>query len=493
VRVPRKRSLRRRLAGTTVVTLGGLVVSIGLQLVIPRVLLVRWGDGGYAVYVAVTGVAAYVSLADAGVQMSLTQRLASLRGSGRDEEALRLARGAVRALSALAVGGVLVLGLALGAFGIGAMRRVVVAGALSPLALFGAMVAQLVSSAVALAAGGWSTAVEQSNEKYSRMPLSALCRALASTTVLLGCAFAGVSSSGALVASACATVPIDLGRFLWARILVQRGPEAAGVREVLSGARGSLLMMLAMSTQAGLWPAVVAAVSPLDVGVAIPSRTIANGARLLSIAAQNILWVPLARRFAANTDPKPIYEFWKRHSPVLALIQMTGVLGLVGVAPAAARLWLPGKAAGIDVLLPFFCAEQALLIATAPSQVLLQAVGRFGRLGAIQFAQAFVGIAATLVLMPHWGALGFAMASAGATAVCVLPGFLAEEYAHWKSMNCRPAGVLGPRLAFAAAGLLCAPTMAYSHGWATLLALVVFFLVSAHALWSVRHRSARAQ
>jgi hypothetical protein len=366
------------------------------------------------------------------------------------------------------------------------MSGVISAGSVSWKAFFVAIVVQLASAAFSLVTGGWSAAVEQSNEKYARSPIAVLCRTLASTSVLVACAYAGVTSSIALIASACATFPIDLARFLWTRTLVPRGHEATGIGDVLRGARGSLLLMVAAATQGGLWPAVAAAVAPLAVGVAIPARTVANGARLLSAVAQNVLWAPLAGRFASIGDPTRMYEFWKRHAPILGVVQMTGVVGLVVVAPAAVHLWLPSKAAGIDGLLPIFCAEQALLIATIPSIVLLPAVGHFGRLGAMQAAQSLVGVVITLLLMPRFGALGFAVASVSSTALCMVPGALLAEYAHWSSMGRTPTGLLGARLALAMAALACAPTMALSRWLAGGLAISVFAAGSVHALWALR-------
>jgi len=471
-------------------SLGSVAVSIGMQLAIPRVLLSRWGDGGYSVYVTVTGIAAYVSLADAGVQMFLTQRLTALRGAGKDEEAAKLARGALKALSLLAIAGLGVLGVALCAFGLTALQRVIASSSLSRVAFFWAIAVQLTSAAFALATGGWSSAVEQSNEKYSRTPIAFLCRSLASSAVLLGCARGGVLPSTALIASACASLPIDIGRFLWSRTLVPRGHEAARVADVLREAKGSLFMMIAGATQAGLWPAVAAAVAPLTVGVAIPARTVANGARLVSSVAQNVLWVPLARRFASISDPEEVYEFWARHSPILALVQMAGVVSLVVVAPAMVQAWLPKKAVEIDLLLPVFGVEQALLIAAVPSLVLLLAVGRFGRLGAVQLAQAIVGIAVTLILMPRLGALGFALASVVSTATCTVPTLLLAEYKHWSLIGQRPLVVLAPRVALAAAAVACAVVMSYSRTISAAVAFVILALGGAHALSSQRRARA---
>jgi O-antigen/teichoic acid export membrane protein len=174
---------------------------------------------------------------------------------------------------------------------------------------------------------------------------------------------------------------------------------------------------------------------------------------------------------------------------------MVGVVGLVAVAPIAVRAWLPTKAAGIETLLPVFCAEQALLIAAIPSLVLLQAVGRFGLIGAIQSVQAMVGVTATLILMPRLGAIGFAIASVCSTAMCLAPGLLVAEYTHWSAMGARPSVVLVPRLALAAAASMCAPAMAISHALAAAVALVVLVVAAVHALWlSRRNRSdARAR
>jgi O-antigen/teichoic acid export membrane protein len=156
------------------------------------------------------------------------------------------------------------------------------------------------------------------------------------------------------------------------------------------------------------------------------------------------------------------------------------------VAPEAVHVWLPHKAAGIDTLLPVFCAEQALLIGAIPSITLLQATGRFGQLGAIQAVQSVVGVVATTLLMPRWGALGFAMASVGSTAVCLVPGAIIAEYAHWSSLGRRPIVVLWSRIVLAIAALACAPMMWASRAAASGLALAVFAAGTWHALRALR-------
>jgi len=482
----RSNSLRTRLAGATAASLIAQVASLAIQLAIPRVLLARWNDGGYAIYIAVTGIAAYLGFADAGVQIYMTQRLSVLCGAGSFVEAGRVARGALRALILLALVGSAILGLAVVTLGMAAIQPVVRASGTGRRVIVIVALALVASAAVALASCGWSSAVEQSHGKYARTPLMGFGRTIITNGFLLSCASLRVAAPTTLVMLACLTVPLDLARAALAWRLLAPGPQAEAVTRVIVGARGGLVMMIASSTQSGLVPATAAAIAPLQVGVVIPSRTVANGARMLTGIAQNILWAPLASRFASYGTAASSFRFWVRYSPVLALIQLGGVAALASAASVVTHVWLPSKAPGIDRVLPLLCAEQALLVAIAPTQVLLPALGHLLGSGAIQLGQALVFLVLTVLLMPSMGALGFASASAIATATCLVPGLLLAEYRYWTSVGVRPARMLMTRSMGAFGGILCALSMTQSRAASIAVSSAVLVAVGAHAWHSVR-------
>ena len=100
----------RSRAGVTRVASAAAVVSLGLsmlaQFATPPILLAGWhATRASALFVAVQGFASYVSVADAGVQLYLIQRLATLRASGEMGAADALTQGGLRAFGVLALSG----------------------------------------------------------------------------------------------------------------------------------------------------------------------------------------------------------------------------------------------------------------------------------------------------------------------------------------------------------------------------------------------------
>jgi O-antigen/teichoic acid export membrane protein len=259
------------------------------------------------------------------------------------------------------------------------------------------------------------------------------------------------------------------------------------LRAVLRDARGSLLYYVASTTQTGLQPYVAAAISPDTVSIAVPGRTLANSARNVSTAVVNVVWVPVAARlFELKSDTERL-RFWKRNSPILATIQMAGIVALLALAPVVVPRWLPSKSNAILELLPFYCIEQAVYVATMPSFVLLQAVGRFGTLGAATMAAALATIAGTIALLPSYGAVGFAAASAAAALLIFAPAVLIVEWRYWRTRRVSAASVLVPRMAWCLAVVGCALPYVH-HPWATVSVLAA--LVFAAAGYAVRTRRA---
>ncbi|MHB8736644.1 MAG: lipopolysaccharide biosynthesis protein [Terriglobales bacterium] len=461
-----------------------LAGTLATQLVVPRVLLSRWGDGGYALYVVVTGLVSYLILADAGVQLYLVQRMTALRSTGKDADAAHLAAGGLRTLTVLALAGLLILCVVFLAL----LPRVMVTANGRAGSSWGIMIAFLVQAtgcAFNLATGGWSTAVEQATGHYARTHLFGFTRIMSTTAVLLVAALWGAGTGIALGAAACPGFLLDAGRFASALRLSPMSKPGVPFKQVMKASRGSLAMMTATATQMGLYPALAATLSAGAASVAVPGRTVSNGARFLSTAIQNVVWAPVATRMAAEPDAGRAYAFWKRNSPILGLTQLAGTAALVVAAPHVVPHWLPSKSASIVALIPIYAAEQALLIACLPSQVLLQATGRFSRIGATMVASALLALGLMLTTIGRFGAVGFAWATLVATATCTLPGLLTGELLYWREQGQPLAPLIAPRLGFTAMAVVSGVLLAFSSVAASSVVMAALAACVWHA-WSAR-------
>ncbi len=319
------------------------------------------------------------------------------------------------------------------------------AGPSLPEALFAAL-AQVLAGGASLASGSWCTAVDCGRERYLRIQVFGLARTLVTTAGVALLALGGLGPARALIIVSFAQVVLELSRFVVTRAGEPRDvKEAVPARQVLREGRGSLVYAFAVTTQNGLQPYVTAALSPSVVSVAVPGRTLANSTRTLSTAIFNVVWVPVAARFAELTDGPRRHAFWSRNAPLLSLVQLAGVAALLALAPLVVPHWLPSKADDILRLLPLYCVEQGAYAASLPVLVLALANGRFGLLGAVTLASATVSIVGTLVFVPSHGAVGFAAANAVAGAVVAAPLLIAWEWRYWREQGVVGVGTTGTR------------------------------------------------
>jgi O-antigen/teichoic acid export membrane protein len=347
-----------------------------------------------------------------------------------------------------------------------------------------AALAQVISGATSLALGGWTSSVDLSRSRYSRVPAFALARAALVTVATLGCAILGLSAAVTLLSVSGLGVAFECLRFALAMHSEPslRDVNPSPVRGILHEARGSLVFYLATATQNGLQPYVAAAVSSKVLSVAVPARTLSNSARSLSTAVVNVIWVPVAARLAELRDSAERLRFWRRNSPTLWTVHLAGIVGLLGLAPLVVPRWLPAKSHDILAILPFYCAEQGAYIAAIPSIVLLQATGRFGALGAVTLATAIATVAGTLLLTPAYGAAGFAGASAASAVLILAPALVTLEWLYWRETGVSATSSLAPRVGLALLVGACALPYA-QHRWTTVLGLtVVLVIVTWHTL-----------
>jgi O-antigen/teichoic acid export membrane protein len=260
----------------------------------------------------------------------------------------------------------------------------------------------------------------------------------------------------------------------------------------LREARGSVLLSFSTTTQTGLQPYVTAALSSAVVSIAVPGRTLANGARTLSTAIGSVAFVSVAARFAELPDARARYELWVRNAPILSVVQLGGVTALLGLAPVVVPYWLPHQSAAILQLLPFYCVEQGAFAASVPVIILAQAVGRFGALGGVTLAASVVSITATLVLVPTYGAVGFAGANAAAAALVLVPCLIAWEWRYWREVGVSAGSSMIMRCGMVVAALAVAVVEWRSRSWGIVCCFTLLAIVGVNAFRRRRRPSASA-
>jgi O-antigen/teichoic acid export membrane protein len=134
--------------------------------------------------------------------------------------------------------------------------------------------------------------------------------------------------------------------------------------------------------------------------------------------------------------------------------------------------------------------EQGVYVATIPSVLLMQAVGRFGTLGALTFVASVATVVGTSALVPHYGAAGFAAASAASALLVLGPAILLSEWRYWRASGVSAASVLGPRILIAA-GTAATALPYVHHKLATVVGMgAILVVASAHAIRARRERGA---
>ena len=469
-----------------------LATQTATQLVLPPVLLRAWGDSGYALFIAVQSFAGYVSVADAGIQVYLIQKLATLRARGEHELAMRTTAGGLRALGVLASGGALLVFAAFVATGRPIWHDLGSRIGVPPAVALTAALAQFVSGGVSLLFGGWSTAVDSGHGRYVRLQVFGLARVTLVTIATLVPAALGGSASLALFVASVGGIMFDATRFSLTYRDEPRIParHAVSIPRVLRDAAGSVVLMLATTTQNGLQPYVTAVMSPAVVSIVVPGRTLANGARSVSGAIGSVLWVPVAARFAEMSDPAARHRFWTRNAPVLSLVQLAGILALLVLAPLVVPLWLPAKSRDILSLLPYYCVEQGVYVAVLPTIVLLQAAGRFAVLGVATLLSAVVSTIAITIFVPRYGASAFAFANAAAAQLILAPCLLLSEWLHWRRCGIRKLGSLPARALALVLTLVVAVLYTRERSLANALLLATTVVAGGYVLWLRRRPAA---
>ncbi len=430
-----------------------LAVTLVVQLITPRVLLRAWSEQGYAFTIAIQGFTSYISIADAGVQAVLSRTLLADNDRGDDDLFGARARAGARALGALAASATIVTLIAASVLVSSRLTRL--GGGNEPTFLTFAIVATGVGAAVAL--GGWSTAIECGRGYFARTQgFTAMRIALGGLSMPLMAAL-GASPSKALISTSILTTSFDFVRALLAtRLLPNKGATQISAMHLAWTSRGSFLYSVAGPTQVSLQPAVAALANASSVAAAVPARTLANAAKLLSTAVTNSIWVALSRDFSDNHVSDQTANRWKTISLRLTTLHLAATTALLVLGPLILPLWLGPHAPNAARVLPLFLTEQAALAAIGPSILLWHARGEFGQLARIQILGAIVAVIATPFAAQRYGGFGVGAASAIALVTITVPMLLFRESQFWSAMKLSPMVMMGPRTFGAASIALCA-------------------------------------
>lgn len=407
-----------------------------IQLALPAVLLRHWPDSAYALVIAVQGLASYVGAADAGVQNTVLHRLAVLTVRGDLASVRRVARSALLMLTGLVTVGAILVGAGVALFGSRMFVGLAPAAGVTSKQVALVFILHLLAAGTAVALGGWATAVEYSRGRYVRVHGATIVRAILGTGGLMVAAVFGFGPVVGLVVSGIVSVVVDLGRFVLCADVLRGEPGREPFRSLVWELRAAPLYPLGNATSAGLLPAALSIAVPDAAVSAIPARTVANGARLISNAVGGSIWAPMAARLESLRGQSAAQEaFLERAGRVLAALQAGSVGGLLMVAPVLVPLWVPSKSAAILNALPFFLAEQVVFVVLAPAQVALLSAGRFGLVGASNLVAGLLALALSLGLVPRFGPSGFGAALTLATLSVSAPVLLVAESRQWRALG----------------------------------------------------------
>jgi hypothetical protein len=125
-----------------------------------------------------------------------------------------------------------------------------------------------------------------------------------------------------------------------------------------------------------------------------------------------------------------------------------------------------------------------------PTVVLLQAAGWFAILGGTALVAAVGSVVATIVLVPAYGAPGFAFASAATVQALLVPGLLGLEWLYWRRRGVSATGALLQRALIVPVSIAAAVVCSRSPMWAAFGLALVTAAGAAHTLHGRRRSRA---
>ncbi len=464
----RRRTTERLLRWS--VPLVSVLVAIASQVLVPRFLQLGLSEGEYVAYIAVTSVGAYVGLGEGGVLVSLLRELSALHGAGdRAGFAAEVRRSRRFLVFAALAGGVIAscfMGSALGA----AARAW--PGAHEPRFML-ATVACIAATMLELFLGSYHTALLFSTGRLVLGQLVGVAVSLVPVTALVTLLAVRRDLTLALYGSALASATVALLRGAHAgRVLAVEsfGVEAVAPRTRLFDVVGSgVALKLAEVLQTAAYPHLLTVLAAPLVAAAIPARTLANAARLVTGRFVDVLQVHVTRGLAGPSD---VREKARRQygivAPFLTSIHVVEVAGIAALAPTVFELWLPQHAASVRSFLPGLLAEQALLAACLPTSILLMATGHLKLLGLVRIVGVPVGLGLLPLLLPLAGhaALGLSLAASA------LPYFFAGLWSELVPLHTTAPPRREVALRYAVAALAAASCAGYER-WPLVTVMVV--------------------
>ncbi|HET9441958.1 MAG TPA: hypothetical protein VFO65_01475 [Acidimicrobiales bacterium] len=394
-RPPRRAVSRPAGLGFVGNSLAHLVIGaagMAYAVVVPAVVLRRFGTAEYGTWYLAFQVAAYVLLLDLGSQYVVSNESATLAPGPR---AARLTSAAMAVQSVLALAA---LGVAMAWATVTGQRRLV--------ALVAVLGVAAVSSLLASTVRAWFAGLHRAH-----VPAAWLVGAR--VAAVAGLAWALVTDAGMVALTAAVALPqlAVHGAFL----LLSRRPPSPWARPDRAAferlARTSL--PLAVWTVCGVLIAgvdifVVRAVDPTEVGrfaVALPILAIPTGI----VTAATSAWLPRVARYEAAA-PEGGRHWTLLATSVAVAALAVGALPFMAFAPEVVHTWAgPGRWGASSTYLQLLYVASAIRFSFLPWSILVVARGQQSRITAAPVLEAAVNLSASLALGLWLGAAGVAL------------------------------------------------------------------------------------
>jgi hypothetical protein len=475
----------RRILGWLVPFLGA-TVALGVQVIIPRLLQVELVGGQYTAFVAISAVAAYVSLADVGLSTAVLPGLSALHGAGRRAafawEAGRIAR--VFLVTAL----------------IGALFAAVMLQT-APIYAEGAPgdrfewsgLALIASNAMLLALGSHHAAVLFATGRLVQAQIASLASSIAPQIAMVLTVIVTRRLDTGIVVMAIMTGLAAMVRAAHSRAVVRRETAGAAADDYKPVPLSHLVtagmaLRAATALPSSAYPHLLSVLAVSQVDATVPARTFVNGCRIVGQQFVNVLAVYVTRKMAGDDTSRA----QGRHAYVVTSSFLAGVhLLLIAFAGALAvpvfRAWLPHHAPIIRDYLPGLLMEQALVAAVAPTTILYMARNQLRALGVVLFAGAVVGLASMPIALQLAPRAGYGISF----AISAIPWFVIGARAEHRTFADMTGGgrllsiryVAGGIAALAAAWYGVYPWVAVIAIAATSLSLLPASLVALRAVF----------
>jgi hypothetical protein len=483
-----------RLTLARLATWGFPAVSVGLtvasQVVVPRFLQLGLSEAEYTAYVALTSVAAYVGLGEGGVILSLLKELSSLHGAG-DREGFIAELNRSRWIFALAA----LLG---GAIAGGALFSLLAAeqawpGMKSPGFVLGAS-ALVLAGMLELAFGNFQTALLFSTGRLLAAQIATIATTLLQLAALVGALAVTRSLLVGVLAQASLLMIVAAVRGAHAMWLFRREARGVAVKKPAAPlgrllGSGALLRLSDVLHNAS-FPHLLSQLAPAFVPGAIPARTYANAARLVTQQLVNVLQIHVARGLAGDGQAKIAARAqYSAAAMFLTSVQLLQLAFIAAVAPLVFRLWLPNQAPFLAEVLPGLLTWQALLAASVPTEVMLFAGGDIRALGLARLAGIPLGLGTIALSLASLGRLAFGVGLAASSLPIFFYG-LWGELGPMRSLGAGPARTAHRYGAALVAAVACAAYRQHPHLVALLTAAcgLVGLPASVRSIWRLLRR-----